>query len=323
MEPELEVGASAAPVTDTSPVDAPAVASVDTPPSASVDAPVAAPVDTSSSSWQGVRDFARAQGVELPHENDAAALQSLIAAHQQLQQRNYYAELGQRIAPHAGELQRYLQSRQAQPQVTPAWQPPEFQKEWLKQVERDPETGLLRAKPGYDPGLPARVQAYADWRDRFLDSPEQVIGPLVEQRSRQIVREEQGVYQSQALANSLIAADSHWMFEEGPRGRTLTPAGQHYATMAKNLWDGGLRDINQIHAMSRATIENAVLRQQIQSLRPAAVNAPLAEQPVNAGGSAARPANGAPPVAPGARKGLSLREALMANLGQFEDTTSM
>ena len=68
--------------------------------------------------WQGVRDYARAQGIELPFEDDGAALQALLASHRQANQRDFYADLGRRMAPHAQQITAYLQQRQ-QPQLQP------------------------------------------------------------------------------------------------------------------------------------------------------------------------------------------------------------
>jgi hypothetical protein len=138
-----------------------------------------------SSDWQGVRDFAKAMGVELPYENDAAALTNLLAAYQGLQRRDWYSDLGQRLAPHADKIAAYLaeQEKPKAPEGPPAWRAPEIKREWLQMVERDEATGVIRSKAGYDPSIADKVQSYVEWRERFSERPDEVLTPWVEQRA--------------------------------------------------------------------------------------------------------------------------------------------
>lgn len=289
------------------------------------------PAGAPAAEWQGVRDYAKAQGIELPYGDDVSALAALLTSYRQGQTRDYYSDLGRRVAPHANELSEFLRARQQQaqaPQSPPAWEPPPFRKEWLQQVERDPETGLLRAKAGYDPGLVDKVQAYADWQDRFRDSPESVIAPLVEDRARKLIREELGQHQQQILADSLVAQGASWLFRADASGnpavdnqgrRQLSPAGALYARAAGELWQAGLRDVRQVHALARDRVENAVLRQQLLALQPAPAGTPAAQAPASVGGGNTRPSASAPPTPPATQQGLSLRERLNDTLKRFPD----
>lgn len=288
--------------------------------------------------WQSVRDYARAQGVELPYQDDAAALNDLIRARQQLQQRDYFSEVGQRFAPHASQLQEYLRTRQQQAsQDAPQpWAAPKFDKTWLAMVERDENTGGLRAKPGYDPAIAEKVQAYADWRDKFLDNPEQVVAPLIEQRAQQLIEAKFAEHAQQSLADDLVRQNAGWMFAaDATTGqpsydrqgrRQLSPAGVVYARAAKDLWDSGVKDVRQVDAYARTAAENAALRGHLQQLRPAArepSQAPAQQQSAaSVGGGLGRPEPALPRIPP-SQKGLSLREMLQQNLRGASDDISL
>ncbi len=276
--------------------------------------PLAGAGAAGSAEWTGVRDYLKAKGIELPFEDDGAALEALGRAYQGSQQRNYFTELGQRLAPHAKQLQAYLaQQAAAVQQAAPAasWAAPEFKKEWMNLVERDENTGALRSKAGYDPGIADKVQAYADWRDRFLDSPETVIGPLVEQRAAALIEQRFASHSEQVAAQAIVQQNADWIFQKGADGRPVrgqfTPEGVLFSQTTQRLWDSGLTDVNVIAGLARTVVENAVLRRHLQGqASPAAAQAVLA-------------ANGSPSVGPGvvggnapppSQAGLSLRERL-------------
>lgn len=298
-------------------------------PEGGVPAPAAPPA--ADATWQGVRDFARQQGVDLPWQDDAVALQQLLESYRHSQRRDFYADLGRRVAPQAEAFTEFLRQRQAPPaaEAQPPWKPPAFKREWLQQVERDPETGVLRAKPGYDPATAEKVQAYAEWRDQFLDSPEEVLGPLVEDRARSLIQQELAGYQQRMQAEALVAHSAAWMFEEqpDPQGRRrLSPAGALYARAAQELWDSGLKDVSRVHALARGQVELAVARQQLLKLQPPPQETPqraAAEQPASVGGGNTRPSRSAPPAPANKQVGLSLRERLNATLRDFPDEVAL
>jgi hypothetical protein len=254
--------------------------------------------------WQGVLEYAKSQGHDLGHDNDVAALQSLIASYQQMQSRDYHAELGQRLAPYSGEIQRFLQAP-AQDQT--AWTPPEIRKEWLRMVGIDRATGLVRAREGYDPQLASKVQAYVDWREKFLDPPDQVVGPLVDQRVRSLLNEQRAEGAVHERANELVSANADWIFgPPGPDGaRPLTDVGGIYAATAKSLWDSGLHEVNMVHSLARTAAENAAMRSQLSEN----TTAPAAS--ASASGGFAQP----PYQRPAPRVGSSLREMISHRLG--------
>ncbi len=290
-------------------------------------APVQAAPAPTPSEWQGVRDFAAQQGIQLPWADDVQALQNLLQAYRRSTQPNYYAQLGQRLAPHAEQIQAYLK-QQAQPAPTQpsAWQAPPFRREWLQMVEVDPETGQMRAKAGYDPALVEKVQAYSEWRDKFLQEPESMIGPLVEQRAQAIIDQKLAGFQEQRTAESLVAREATWMFQGGQVGGPLTAAGQVYQRAAESLWQGGLRDVRSLHAAAVSMVQNAFLRQEMgkrQAGGSPATPAQEAAAPISVASALGRPgpATQAQPVASGLnRPAMSMRELMMARLKGVPDT---
>ncbi len=290
--------------------------------------PAAPAVAQAEPAWQGVRDYAKANGVELPFADDAAALNALLAAHRQASERNYYADLGRTVAPHAQQVAAYLQQQRRQaaaPQQAPPWQPPEFDDKWLAMVERDENTGGLRSKQGYDPAIAERVQKFADWREAFLKNPAAVVGPLVQEESRRVAGQMFAEQNERTVADQLVGQSAGWMFQADPQGqpvftaqgqRQLTPEGSLYARSADQLWKAGVRDVRQVHALARAQVENAVMRQRLLHAQPPAASLPqsaAAAAGSSVGGQLTRPAAAAP-AAGQSQKGLSLRERLMVNL---------
>ena len=295
---------------------------------ATVDPAASTAVAPAAPEWTSIRDYAKSQGVELPYDDDAAAVNALLNAQRQAAQQNYYADVGRRIAPHANEVAEFIRNRQTQqaaPQAPPAWQAPEYKPEWLNIVERDENTGRLRSKAGYDPAIAEKVEVYAQWRDKFLDNPEQIIGPLVDQRAQQLVDAKFAEHAERSAADQIVAKNAGWMFAAGqdgnpvytPQGqRQLTPEGIMYAQSADQLWRAGLKDVRQIDALARTQVENAVMRQRILQAQPAAAS-PSAVAAATAGTSVGGQLGllSAGAAAPSkSMKGLSLREALMVNL---------
>lgn len=294
--------------------------------------------------WQGVVDYAKQQGVHLPYTDDVAALQALLNAHRQGQERNFYADLGRSIAPYADQVRAFIQQNQLQrdqqqqpqqdPDAAPPWDP-----RWLHLVERDPQTGLLRTKPGYDPAIADKVQAYADWKDKW-DAPdrkmqEAYVDRRAEQKAREIVQREFATHRQSLQAENLVGQNSGWLFQanqdgspvyDGYGARVMSPAGQLYARAVKNLWDSGVQDVDRCHQMARTVVENAVLRQhyitsqqqQYQQPQPAVAAQQYGQVAPSVGGNVGRPAQGQRGT-PRSNKGLSLRELVNARMQGLSD----
>ena len=284
--------------------------------------------------WQGVSDYARQLGVQLPAD-DHQALATLLNAYQRSLQPNFYEQFGRQLAPYADQVQQYLQHQRAmQQQQVPGrapWQPPEWNPAWVNMVERDPATGMLYAKPGVNPQIAEKVQQYAEWRDQFLDDPAKTIQPLVEHRAKELIQQEFATHRQTVEADNLVAENANWMFQADPNGvpmlhqdgsRALSPAGAVYARAVNDIWNSGVRNVRQCHLLARAQVENAVLRQQWLTHYAQAPAAYAQQQqgmmPTNVGGSATRPSV-SPQRGPQSSNGLGLRELLNRRLQGLSD----
>jgi hypothetical protein len=275
-----------------------------------------------------VRDYLRGQGLDLPFADDASALGALAQTYRQSQERNYYAELGQRVAPHAGAIQEWLRARQAPvQQAVPAYKPPEFRREWLSQIEVDPATNLPRVKAGYDPAILEKAQAYQEWREKFFDAPEEILGPLVEERAGALVERRLAEHQEVVTANTLVNQNAGWLFQRDGQDRPMvgrfTPEGVVYAQAVQQLTAAGVRDVRQVHEWALIQVQNAVMRRHVGSMggqqAPAAglVAASAAGGAPSVGASLSRPGSGVE-TPPASQAGMSLRERLNRNLGALE-----
>ena len=184
-----------------------------------------APQGMAESQWQGVLDYARSQGYQLPYRDDAAAVQGLLQAYRTANERNYYSDLGRSMAPYADQISAWIRQNQAaqsqQQQQRPQYAPPPWDPKWVGMVERDPNTGGLRSKAGYDPRIADAVQNYADWRDRFLENPAQTITPLVEERARQLIQQEMATHKESLAAEQLVSQNANWIFQSYDDGKPV------------------------------------------------------------------------------------------------------
>ncbi len=293
-----------------------------------------APMQASGPEWQGVVDYARSQGVELPYKDDAVALQQLLQAYRSSQERNYYSDFGRQMMPYADQIQAWIsqnqQQRQQGPQ-RPSYAPPAWDPRWASMVERDPNTGALRSKAGYDPRIADAVQSYADWRDQFLEDPAKMIAPMVEERAAALIEQRFGQHQVVQQSEGIVSQNAGWIFQMDANGRPildqygsrqLSPAGQVYARAVKQLGDSGVKDVRQMDAYARSVVENMVLRQQYMQYQQQAASGQAAQQQgqvqPSVGGSATRYAPTLPKPKT-SRQGLSLRESMDAALKGFAD----
>lgn len=285
--------------------------------------------------WQGVVDYARSQGIELPYRDDIVAVRALLDAYRGSRERNYYADLGRQMAPYADQIQAWIQQNQgvqAQPQVDP-YAAPEWNDQWALMVERDSSTGLIRSKPGYDPRIGEKAQAYVDWQSRWTNDPkfrDAYVEHRAESRARQLIDERFASHAESVQAQGIVSQNAAWIFQTHPDGspvlgqdgmKVLSPAGHIYAQAVNQIWNSGVRNVDQCNALARAYVENAVMRQQFLAYQQApAAQAQQAQGQVtpSVGGTATRPA--VSPKAGRVRKeGMSLREMLNSTMNGFRD----
>lgn len=288
--------------------------------------------------WQGVVDYARSQGVQLPYQDDMVATRALLDAYRASQERNYYADLGRQMAPYADQIQAWIQQNQVQAAqarqpVSDPYDAPEWNDQWALMVERDPSTGLIRSKAGYDPRIGEKAQAYAEWRQRWDNDPkfrDAYVERKAESRAKQLIEERFASHAESMQAQGIVSQNAAWIFQSHPDGsavighdgmKVLSPAGHIYAQAVNQIWNSGVRNVEQCNALARTYVENVVMRQQFLAHQHAmAAPAQQAQGQVtpSVGGSATRHA--ASPKAGRVRKeGMTLREMLNATMNGFRD----
>jgi hypothetical protein len=297
----------------------------------------AAPSASPAESWTGVVDYARSQGYQLPYTDDVQAIQGLLQAYRQSQERNWYTDFGRQVAPYADQVQAWISQQQAQRAVPqqqddPTAQPP-WMDQWAQMVERDPQTGIIRSKPGYDPAIAQKVQTFLDWKQKWDNDPkfrDEYVERRAEVRAKDLIQKEFASHRESLAAESLVGQNANWIFQTYEDGRpvvgqdgmkVLSPAGRVYAQAVNEIWKSGVRDVNRCNQMAMMQVQNVVLRQQMLQYQQAYSNQAQQSQgqvTPNVGGSATRPAQ---VPAPGRQKkqGLSIREALNQATTGFSD----
>ena len=184
-----------------------------------------APADPNHAGWTGVRDAALARGFQFDGSvtDDAGALDHLMRLAQSNRQADYYAQLGRSLAPQAPAIQQYLQqqqAQQAQPAARPSWEAPEFDQRWASLVDRDPSTGIYVGKAGVPHDIVAKVNAYADWKQKFDQNPAQMINDAAEAKAKvvaqQVYREQFAAHQQQQSIQSIVQQNASWLYQVDP-----------------------------------------------------------------------------------------------------------
>tara|TARA_R110000803_G_scaffold205530_4_gene272283 strand:+ start:6138 stop:7265 length:1128 start_codon:yes stop_codon:yes gene_type:complete len=220
-------------------------------------------------------------GIDLTDQfaDDDSLLQAFVNQRSLIGQRNDDAQFGKNIRENpAGFFQQYApqmgysQGQQQGQQQAPGQQQqasggvPEYNPDWINQVERDDNGTVVASKPGFDPSIPQKLriaQEYAEKRNRqLIFSPEDAIGPLVEQAARRIFDQsrqeiEQG-FQHQ-LAEQKTNDDGQQWFrdnyswladESGNRPSQLGQAFTHHFNEAMQQ-TGGNQQFAIEHGMSK------------------------------------------------------------------------
>lgn len=294
----------------------------------------AARTNPTQSQAQTIVDAARHYGLDLSSYGDdgqafAAMAQMALAS----RQANYYAQLGQQIAPHYQGVQEYLRQRetsQTQPAARKPWEAPEFDERWLQLVDKDATTGMYVAKPGVNPLFAEKVQQYADhlenWTTQLARNPLDALGPLVTHVAEQLLEQRFGQQQAVAQAQEIVRQNEDWLYAVDTNGRRLvgndgrfvpTPLGARYYTHLQTLRAGGVSDARTLDTLAKQLLQGDIAasnaakagtQQQVASPQAAAAAARANVNP----GQAVPPARRQ--VVPGATEpdgtGLSLREEL-------------
>jgi hypothetical protein len=290
----------------------------------------------SSEQWQSIREAASAYGYDLSqYQDDRAALAHLIQSAQAARQANVYAQLGQQLAPHAQQIQTYLQQQQQPAQQAPnPWEPPEFDERWLGLVDRDPATGLFVGKTGVPHEIVAKVNSFAQWQQKWSTQGPQMVEQMVDRRVGDVVaravQEQLARYQRSQAVDQIVAQNSAWIYQRDQQGNVVrdhqgnplpTPQGVRYAQHVRSLQQHGVMDPRAQDQLARQLVagEYALAAgQQGQAAAPPAQqqNALVSgRQQVNPLQTRPQPARAATPgVTEASTEGKSLSELLREEL---------
>lgn len=255
-------------------------------PSPAASQPVAstpAPPSTSPpEQWNDIRDYARAQGLDLSHIQDSEqAARYLI---EQARNNSAYSQWGQQLAPYYSEIQQYLAQRNRPQAPTTPQQPnyfglPEFNPQWLDWLERD-AAGNVVPKIGAPPDVVGKVVQYQralqDFQNKFWQKPQEHLTPLVRDAVAPLVHQAiQGQlrqYQDQVYATNLVAQNSQWMHYRDQQGQVIrdpitggyamTPEGQLYVAQLKRAQSMGVSGLQNQHAYAMDQMRLAYYAQQ-------------------------------------------------------------
>lgn len=261
--------------------------------------------------WSAFRTLPEFQG-----QDDRAIAQRLYESMQREQAATRALQQYQSIVPVASE---YLTNRelyeqwkstrdgasqqapqQAAPQPKPAeqawWNPPQVKDSYRRYLTRD-ENGREVISPDAPLDAKAALQDYMEYRasfaQKFLDNPEQTLGPMVErvavQRAQAIVDERLGRMKDESFVQGLEAQNKDWLYDQEGRVSPEGLAVQKYIQDAKTLgingaqarWDYATRMVER--DLLLANIQNVAQYQQQaqapqQPVAPPPAPAPTQEQ---------------------------------------------
>lgn len=231
-----------------------------------------------ASEWQSIRDAASGLGYQFPAhiQDDRAALQHMI--HQQ-QQRDYHSQLGQRLAPHAQDLQQFFTQKQAPAQSAAPprkpWEAPQFDKRWVNLVEQDPASGLYLSKPGVPPEIGQKVTEYAEWRAKFDENPATAMNEMVREAAREeakaLYQQQYQEQQTQGAARDIVRQNAEWFYAKDQSGNpvrdwqgnpTPSPAGLNYLRHLQLARSYGVHDPRAQDALAKQGMQAEWAQQQ-------------------------------------------------------------
>ncbi len=266
-------------------------------------AAAAAPGVAQPAATPTIRDAARQYGFNLDqYTDDSSAFAALVQAAQNGQRNDYFAQVGQRVAPHAADFQAFLAAKAAPAAAParPAYMPPEFNESDLNFVEKDQATGVWRAKPGVDPAYADRVNKYQDWQTQFQRNPAGFIQPMIQDEARRIaaevVQQQFAGHQATQTINQIIQTNGAWLYQANEQGQRYTDTqGRFIPTPEGTLYYQKVAELGRSGIKDPATL-NRLAIQLVRAELPPAV-APVAQTPaavvppttVQARAAAARP----------------------------------
>jgi len=235
--------------------------------------------------FQGQDDTAIAQRLYYAMQREDAAARAL-------QQYQSLVPVAQEYINNRSDYEAWKQSRAQQPQAAPAakeespwWNPPSIKDSYRRYLSRD-ESGREVIDPNAPLDAKAALQEYQDYRatfaQKFLDNPEQTLGPMVEkvamERAQQIVDERLGRMKDEQYVSGLEQENRDWLYDEKGDVSAEGVAVQKYIADAKSLGINGAqaRWDYATKMVERDLMLTALRQQQYQQQVP---QAPQPQQP--------------------------------------------
>ena len=300
--------AAGAPVSEPMQTPAPSIPSIAAPSTPNVGtAPPVAPASPSGVSFD-VLNYLKSKNLDVsrfqsPDQALETLLSSLQGYHQQVQQLQPLATMGQQYAPHADKIQQFLaeQAKQAQPAPQAGWQAPERpDPRYESMLEYDQQYGCYRAPKD----MPA-LQPYADklneyrewqrstiadmtsdpfgtvrkaglddwWKEQQQGVLEQVKSLLAEQRANDEDRQffeqkKKDLYQVDQTGNLLV---------DPITGQpVLSPKGQAMTRYLQQAADYGINDLSAQRRFAEQMVSAEEATGTLRAAQPAAAPAALA-----------------------------------------------
>lgn len=280
------VGAEAAPVEESS---------------APAEAPEAAPEPQQQEVWSAFRQLPEFQGQE-----DRAIAQRLYEAMQReeaaaraLQQYQSIVPVAQEYLSNREAFEKWRASQAQPPQAAPPpqaampaeqpswWNPPKIKDSYRRYLVRD-ENGREIISPEAPFEVRAALEDYQQYRaefaQKFLDNPEQAIGPMVEkvamERAQKIVDDRLERMQNESYVAGLERENRDWLYDERGNVSAEGIAVQKYIQDAKSMGiHGAQARWDYATKMVERDLMLATLQQSQQPQRPMPAPQPPQPQP--------------------------------------------
>lgn len=205
--------------------------------------------------WQNFRNMPEFNGQE-----DMAIARRLYEAMQReeasaraLQQYQSIMPVAQDYLRNRPDYEKWLASRNAPTQPEPPkqeekpwWNPPQIKESYKRYLTRD-EQGREIIDPNAPMDARSALEEYqqfrADFAQKFLDNPEQALGPMVErvavQRAEQIVGEKLQRMQDEQYVSSIEQENKDWLYDQNGNVSAEGAAVQKYIQDAKSIGING------------------------------------------------------------------------------------
>jgi len=221
---------------------------------------------------------------DLDEETAATKLQERLRAAEETQQRERYfafqaQQYQQQLAQREQQIQQWQQQQayaaQQQQQAATAWKAPEYDPRWLSSVKRDEQGNLVPLHSGIDPTLPAKIQAYAEWKAEneksFWQNPGDFVWQQVQPQVSQYLQQniQQAIAHDRAMreVQDWEQTHRHILFDQNNQP---TVVGRRIAQQAQML--GGDSPNRQAWDSALKIVHGELVIQQAQQADPNKVN---------------------------------------------------